>query len=78
MERFYFGKAREYLAAGIIEINVNAEPAARAFRLDVVDLPSLPDSSTRLLAINAIISTEWERVRNAWARALDRPAVRDR
>ena len=80
VERFYFGKAREYQAAGILETRAGAEPVthSRPIRLDVVDLPSLPDHSTRLLAMNAILTTEWERVRNIWSRALDRPINDDR
>jgi len=58
VERFYFGKAREYMAAGILETEPQPGRFSRSMRLghgskrfssgfrrlEVVDLPSLPDS----------------------------------
>lgn len=80
IQRFYFGKAREYQSAAIlktqsVEAPWRSRPGVR--RLEVVDLPSLPDRSTRLLAINAVLTTEWERARTAWSDALERPAEQD-
>ena len=76
IQRFYFGKAREYQAAGILK-TLTADPPwdvrLPARRLEVVDLPSLFDRSTRLLAINAVLTTEWERARVSWSNALARP-----
>lgn len=78
--RFYFGKAREYQAAGILK-TLTAEPPWYARpsvrRLEVVDLPSLADRNTRLLAINAVLTTEWERARANWSEALERPPDQD-
>jgi len=73
--KFYFGRAREYEAAGILAKDDKALESALtpAPRLEVVDLPSLPDKSTRLLAVNALLTTEWERARRSWAEALARP-----
>jgi hypothetical protein len=75
IQRFYFGKAREYQVAGILKTQTaeppwHARPPVR--RLEVVDLPSLTDRSTRLLAINAVLTTEWERARASWSDALER------
>jgi hypothetical protein len=73
VERFYFGKIREALRDGIIKTEVEAE-AARSReqpRLDVVDLPSLSDKDARLLAINAVLASEWDRARQAWSEALE-------
>jgi DNA helicase HerA-like ATPase len=76
--RFYFGKAREYQALGILQ---NAAPAksesAIEKRLEVVDLPSLTDRKMRLLAINALVTTEWDKARDAWTRALEQPSGDD-
>lgn len=79
IERFYFGKAREYQAAGILHTDPLLEPwrLNPMCRLEVIDLPSLSDKSTRLLAINAILTTEWEQARSAWAKVLEKPLNRD-
>ena len=65
MARFYFGKAREYEATDIIA----KEPPKSSRdlpRLDIIDLASLPDNSTRYLVTNTIIAEEWERARQNW------------
>lgn len=79
VERFYFGKAREYQAAGILrrvpgEAAAGAEPA----RIEVLDLPSLQDKSIRLLAVNAAVAVEWQSARRRWARAIRQPPELDR
>ena len=91
VERFYFGKAREYQAG--LE-TLEAQPEAEGFRstfsrfgtrrfssafrrVEVVDLPSLPDSNTRLLAANTIIGDEWELARARWASTLEIPPEDD-
>lgn len=79
VERFYFGRAREYQAVGILQATADPHPWGdfEERRLEVVDLPSIKERGTRLLAINAIITTEWERVRSSWEHALDSPYERD-
>lgn len=79
VERFYFGKAREYVASGILTATI--EPGlprdAEKKRLRVVDLPSLQHTSTRLLAINALLTTLWEDARAEWNSALAGPEEQD-
>jgi hypothetical protein len=41
-------------------------------RLTVIDLPSFPDQKTRLLALNSVLSTIWDRARSEWADALEK------
>ena len=76
---FYFSKAREYQMAGILETKVKKEPATVSSknRLEVIDLPSLKNKATTLLAINTILSREWDRVRREWSEALERPLAKD-
>ena len=65
MAKFYFGRAREYEATDIIA----KEPPKSSRdlpRLDIVDLASLPDNSTRYLVTNTIVAEEWERARQNW------------
>jgi len=86
VERYYFGKAREYQAAGILELEPQEETTPWLHtrsrrvpirRLEVIDLPSLPDQNTRLLAVNTLISEEFDRARAIWSTALDRPPKLD-
>jgi hypothetical protein len=76
---FYFSKAREYQMAGILQTNVKKEPAtvSSTNRLEVIDLPSLKNKATTLLAINTILSMEWDRVRREWSKALEEPLTKD-
>ena len=81
IQRFYFGKAREYQNAGILKttIDEDAENDSEAVkRIDVVDLPSLSDRNTRLLALSAVLTTEWDQARSAWTHALKGPAKQDK
>lgn len=77
--RFYFGKAREYQAAGILQKDMHPKKPTPPLeeRLQVIDLPSLQDKRTRLLAINALLTAEWERARYAWSQALEKPSDDD-
>jgi hypothetical protein len=79
--KYYFGKIREIEATGILQTStVPGRPHSGlpSRRLEVVDLPSLKDKSTRLLAINALLTAEWERAREAWNVAMDAPESDDR
>ena len=79
VERFYFGKIRAYMAARILDTVMRFELSTQisAKRIEVVDLPSLPDKGTRLLAINALLTSEWEEARKAWDTALKEPQAKD-
>ena len=79
VEHFYFSKARSYETSGILvaEMPSGIRRPVAVQRIDVIDLPSLKDQPTRLLAVNDIITSEWTRSRARWASALKRPAIRD-
>lgn len=79
VQKFYFGKARQYQATGILQTNPTSElpHRHRLNRLEVIDLPSL-DPSTRLLAINALLSFEWDLARNSWSDALEQSINEDK
>jgi hypothetical protein len=59
--KFYFAKAHEYGATGIISKEPpklsNGPPPGS----DIVDLACLPDNNTRYLVTNLILAEEWER-----------------
>jgi DNA helicase HerA-like ATPase len=76
---FYFSKAREYQIAGILQTELQKRPSvlSKDNRLEVVDLPSLNNKATTLLAINTILSMEWDRVRKEWSKALEAPLSKD-
>ena len=77
--RYYFGKAREYVAQGIVRAKVAhfETDAIDRPRLDVIDLPSFPDSKTRHLALNSVLSTIWREARYDWASAAAKAAGDD-
>ncbi|HEV7398278.1 MAG TPA: DUF87 domain-containing protein [Pyrinomonadaceae bacterium] len=79
VQHFYFSKAREYQIAGILEEKITHRELKPPIenRLEVVDLPSLKNRTTILLAINAILSMEWERARRDWSKALEKSPGQD-
>jgi DNA helicase HerA-like ATPase len=74
--KFYFGKAREINAAGILSSAPPMSGVPRE-RLHVVDIPSLRDHSIQLLAISAVLETEWRQARSDWENALTQPSTAD-
>jgi hypothetical protein len=74
VSRYYFGKAREYTAQGIVDTTIFGETQGqKRVRLDVIDLPSLPEGAPRLLVLNSVLETIWRRARAEWAAALEKP-----
>jgi hypothetical protein len=77
VRRFYFGRLREYSAAGILRDQIRDLHQKRDQpRLDIIDLPSLT-ANTRLLALSSILAEEWAVAREEWERALNGPPERD-
>ncbi|SRR6266446_1608248 len=78
-QRFYFATVNEYNTAGILETKSKNRPrtSSRVKRVEVIDLPALPNRPTQLLAINAILKTEWELARKDWSDALGKDEKAD-
>jgi hypothetical protein len=78
-KRYYFGKAREYVAQDVVETKIRrqAPTEEKRARLDVVDLPSFRDSRTRLLALNSVLATIWESARKEWEDAIKQENLGD-
>jgi hypothetical protein len=79
VERYYFGKAREYISQRIVRSSVD-EPDKQLdpnTQLQVIDLPSFEDLKTRLLAVNSVLSTLWSRARREWEQAIVKPEASD-
>lgn len=78
-QRFYFGTVNEYQKAGILETDSERRSltASRLKRVEVIDLPALQSKATQLLAINAILKTEWDLARNDWSTALGQAEEKD-
>lgn len=75
---FYFGKLGVCRASGVIDCDIFLPRRAEQKPpcIDVIDLPSI-DDSTRLLAVNAVLRTEWEAARRSWELALQGPPEED-
>jgi hypothetical protein len=74
--RSYFGKAREYETAGIFESRPDSDSGN--YRINVLDIPSLPNKATRLLAVSNLVTNEWTRARISWQKALEVSREEDR
>jgi DNA helicase HerA-like ATPase len=77
--QYYFAKAREYQDDGLLQTVDEAQNSKRRplNRIDVVDLPTLKGKDARLLAINTVLTSEWERARRDWSLALEHDAASD-
>jgi hypothetical protein len=73
VEHFYFSKAKEYKAAGIIGDSHSGDKD----RVIVIDLPSLKAKSIQLLAVHSVLAREWEGARVRWNEALTKPPKED-
>ena len=75
---FYFAKADEYVASGIVAPNpVDSLSDSKQLRLTIIDLPSVADRDKRLLATDAILRDIWKRRRADWELALRFPPDED-
>jgi hypothetical protein len=77
--RIYFGRVSEFKAEGILETLAGPPKTSQSAssRLEVIDLPSLVSTSTRLLAINALVAKESQVARAAWWKALTQDEKED-
>lgn len=64
-ERYYFGRVKKYIAQNIVQTSIEDKDLCETnlSRIKVIHLPSVPDSESKLLVINSVLSTEWERAR---------------
>jgi len=77
IERFYFGKAHAVMDSRILAHGATEPESGPPARLSVIDLPSLKDKATRLLAVSSLLETEWNRARYTWGEALQKPRDKD-
>src|ERR1051325_2299382 len=83
IQRFYFGKAHQYQSSGIVRTVMRLEtfrkpsPHDSRQRLEVVDLPSLGDRNTQMLAIYSNLSMTWKHARRDWTGAMNRSGLED-
>ncbi|MEI6683551.1 MAG: ATP-binding protein [Bacteroidota bacterium] len=78
--KYYFGTAQEYKSKVQFTKPNNewfTEEEQNIKRLTVINLPSITDQRTRLLSINAIVSSEWENARERWTSALNEEKEKD-
>ena len=83
VQRFYFGKANQYKSAGIIRTPMRRvwwrNPWDYEFgrRLEVVDLQSLGDRNTQMLAVYSRLSMTWKHAGSDWEKAMKRSGPDD-
>ena len=76
IERFYFGRAKEYMAEGIVANEIQNEVAERN-RARVIDLPSFRDSRTQHVVLSSVVESIWDRAHQDWAFAFEKEADKD-
>jgi Helicase HerA, central domain len=74
--RYYFGIVAEYRATKVVKMESRDWESQRHTRLEVVDLPTLPEN-VRLLAIDTLLGAEWKSARRAWQKAMRSPPELD-
>lgn len=76
--RFYFSRAVELERSGLVDADIDqtlAKPDPQ--RIEVVDLPSIPDGRNQKLAMCTFLEAEWQRARFEWEGALAKDAEDD-
>ncbi len=78
-EHFYFSKIRELEATDLIDtsVSIDYEDSKTKKRVQIIDLPSLNSKYTKLLALNAILTKEWEIARMNWFNSLSNDPNQD-
>lgn len=72
VEHFYFSRLAAYAAEGILQTHIKPDSAdnSEIERLRIVDLPALENRDTRLLAVDALLGSEFDRVKQEWSDAI--------
>lgn len=77
IERFYFGRAKEYVAEGIVADGFAEEAGKPDAKARIVDLPSFRDSRTQQVVLSSVVEAVWEQARQQWAVAFTEDASKD-
>jgi hypothetical protein len=79
IERFYFGRAKEYVAEGIVANSLSSESFEEKNRkIQVIDLPSFHDPRTQHVVLSSVVETAWDSARQEWAVAFAEDADKDK
>ncbi len=76
IERFYFGRAKEYAAEGIVSHELLNDSASN-FKIRVFDLPSFRDLRTQQVVLSSVMETLWNEARQEWALAFENEPEKD-
>ncbi|MDG6996157.1 MAG: ATP-binding protein [Nitrososphaerota archaeon] len=74
---YYFSKAYQFLAEGIITKGLRIPEVGEA-RLEVIDLVSVTSKESRGLVVNSILDAEWTRSREEWRSTMKTSPENDR
>jgi hypothetical protein len=76
-KRFYFARAFEIQKSGLIAPRIRDSFAPDPNRVQVVDLPSVPDARHQKMVMSTFVESEWVYARKEWEKALGKPAEED-
>ncbi len=78
IERFYFGRVKEYVAKGIVSNSVNEFfDGERNRRIQVLDLPSFRDPRTQQVVLSSFVSHMLDGAREDWDKAFIKDPEKD-
>jgi hypothetical protein len=61
----------------ILQLDGKLNSQHKRRRLEVIDLPSIPDRHSQLMAVGSTLADEWKSARSEWSEAIKRPATED-
>jgi hypothetical protein len=78
LERFYFGRASEFVAEEIVANAVGDDAGgSQKSKIRVIDLPSFHDPWTQQVVVSSVVKTAWDDARQQWAVAFEKDAEMD-
>ncbi|HXP69971.1 MAG TPA: ATP-binding protein [Candidatus Dormibacteraeota bacterium] len=78
IERYYFGRAEEYVAAEIVAKSTADESSGvQSAKIRVVDLPSFRDPWTQQIVLSSVVASAWDHARKQWAVAFGKDSESD-
>lgn len=74
---FYFAKAFEIERSELIAPRIRESFEPNRKRVQIVDLPSIPDPRHQKMVISTFIESEWQNARAEWVKAFNKPQEND-
>jgi hypothetical protein len=77
IEKFYFGRAKEYVAEEIVSSDLADESQQLNQKIQIIDLPSFKNPRTQHIVLSSVVEAAWNHARQEWAVAFEKDASSD-